>query len=116
MSVVSVEDDIIAAGAQLIWVMEQTAASAPGTADNCYSFMDQLGSTQGLCVGDSQTQPTPGTFDTSPFSIARGFDILVPRASMKVVFTTNHGTTSGNDNLTGPELLVEIQALAAALP
>lgn len=116
MSVVAVEDQIVAAGAELIWVMEQSPANAPGTADNCYTFMSALGSTQGWCVGDSQTQPVPGTFDISPFSINRGFDILVPRASMDVRFTTNHGTTSGNENITGAELLTEIQTLAASLP
>jgi hypothetical protein len=110
--VADVEDQIVAAGAQIIWVMEQAPNNAPGTADNCYDFMNLQGSTKGWCVGDSQTQPVPGVFDDSPFSIARGFDILVTRSTMVVEFSTNHGTTGGNENITGAELLAEVQALA----
>ncbi len=79
--------------------------------------MDVLGDPQvGWCVGDDQTQPVAGTFDDSPFSEFRGFDIIVPRSTMVVEFSTSHGTPSGNDNITGEELLVEVEAIVAALP
>lgn len=77
--------------------------------------MDSVGSTLGWCVGDSETMPVPGTFDESPFSIDRGFDIIVPRGGMDIRYTTNHGTVSGNENITGAELLVEVQAVVASL-
>lgn len=113
---VSVENDIIAAGAEIIWVLERSADNSPGTAEGCLSFMTQLGATKGWCVGDSQTQPTAYTFDNAPFSIGRGFDLIVPRSSMEVVFTSSHGTPTGNDNLSGAEILSAVQAAVAAAP
>lgn len=110
-----VEQQIVDAGAQIIWVLEQTTFGEPGTAENCRDFMDSVGSTLGWCVGDSETMPVPGTFDESPFSIERGFDIIVPRGGMDIRYTTNHGTVSGNENITGAELLVEVQAVVASL-
>lgn len=111
-----VEQDIIDAGAQIIWVLEQNTSQNIGTAADCRSYMDGKGSTQGWCVGDGMTSPVPGTFDDSPFSIARGFDMIVVRETMTVAFSSNHGTTAGNENLTGAELLAEVQAVVARLP
>lgn len=110
-----VEQAIVDAGAEIIWVLEQNAFLQPGTPEDCRNMMDSLGSTHGWCVGDSQTFPTPGAFDNSPFSQARGFDIIVPRGSMTIEFATNHGSPGGNENLTGEELLAEVQAIAASL-
>lgn len=73
--------------------------------------MDDEGSSLGWCVGDSRTQPTPGTFDTSPFSIGRGFDIIVPRDTMTIEYTTNHGTPSGNENPTGADVLQALREI-----
>ncbi|MEM9461391.1 MAG: hypothetical protein AAGF11_44920 [Myxococcota bacterium] len=111
-----VEQDIIDAGAQLIWVLEQNTSMNIGTAVDCRSFMDERGSTQGWCVGDGMTMPVPGTFDDSPFSIARGFDMIVVRETMTVAFSSSHGTPNGNENLTGEELLAEVEAVIAGLP
>ncbi len=110
-----VEQQIIDAGAEIIWVLEASGFGQPGTAAECRDFLDSHGSTQGWCVGDGETMPTPGTWDDSPFGLTRGFDIVVPRRSMEIVYSTNHGTGSGFDNITGEELLVEIQAIAAGL-
>lgn len=122
MSMAEVEDDIIAAGAEIIWVLEADALGVAGTAQSCMDFFDAFPSTyngltvdHGWCVGDAQTQPVSGTFDDSPFSIGRGFDIIVPRTTMEVVYTTNHGTPAGNENPTGAEVLAEIQAVIAGL-
>ena len=109
------EADIIDAGAEIVWVMEQNNILQPGTADNCRAWMDYIGSTDGTCVGDSQTQPVAGTFDNSPFSIARGFDMIVVRETMEIVWVTNHGTPFGNENLDGPAVLAEVQAAVAGL-
>jgi hypothetical protein len=129
---VGVEDDIVAAGAEIIWVLEADASGVPGTAASCMAFFDafpaQYGVTsdKGWCVGDGETVPVPGTFDNSPFSIGRGFDIVVPRVptslvpsptgEMTIVYTTNHGTPSGNENPTGAEVLADVQAIIAGLP
>ena len=110
-----VEQQILDAGAEIIWVLEQDAFVQPGTAQSCRDFVDSQGSTLGWCVGDGATQPVAGTFDDSPFSIGRGFDIIVPRETMEIVYTTNHGTPLGNENITGEELLAEIQAVAESL-
>lgn len=110
-----VEQEIVDAGAQIIWVLEQTTFGQPGTAESCQDFLDSMNSTQGWCVGDSETMPVPGTFDDSPFSIERGFDIIVTRSGMDIRYATNHGTTSGNENISGAELLAEVQAVVASL-
>lgn len=109
------EQEIEDAGAQIIWVLEQDQGGNDGTAFNCRSYMDGKGSTQGWCVGDVETMPLPGTFDDSPFSIERGFDIIVVRETMEVVFSTSHGTTGGNENITGEELLAEVRTVVDAL-
>jgi hypothetical protein len=75
-----------------------------------------VNSDKGWCVGDSQTLPTAYTFDNSPFSIGRGFDLLVPRGSMVIEFESSHGTPGGNENLDGAAILAEVQALVASLP
>ncbi len=112
-SVAQVEDEIIEAGAALIWVMEQNPLGQPGTAERCRDFMDGRGSEAGWCVGDGETVPEPGVWDESPFSVGRGFDIIVPRGSMEIVFTTNHGTPNGNENLDGDAVLdAVIEAVA----
>lgn len=116
MSVVAVEDQIVAAGAELVWVMERTAANAPGTAENCMSFMTQIGATKGWCVGDSQTSPTAFAFDDSPFSVGRGFDMIVPTQSMVVRYSSSHGSSAGNDNPSGQDVLAELQTIIASLP
>jgi hypothetical protein len=112
---VQVEQQILDVGAQIIWVLEADSFGQPGTAEWCRTFVDSMGSQVGWCVGDGQTIPTPGTFDDSPFSIGRGFDIIVPRSTMEIVFSTSHGTPLGNENITGEELLAAVQAVADGL-
>lgn len=110
-----VEDQIVEAGAEIIWVLEQNQFLQAGTAEDCRTILDSFGSTHGWCVGDGQTQPTPGVFDASPFSIQRGFDIIVPRQTMQIVYSTSHGTPMGNENITGEELLAKVQEVVAGL-
>jgi hypothetical protein len=104
--VAEVEDEIVGAGAQIVWVLEQDPTGVDGTAITCASVMDDVGSGPvGVCVGDGETQPVPGTFDDSPFSLYRGFDMVMPRRTMEILWTTTHGTPSGNDNLEGTDVL-----------
>ena len=111
-----VEQQIIAEGAEIIWVLEQNAFLQPGTAQECRTILNGLGSQVGWCVGDGETIPMPGVFDNSPFSQARGFDIIVPRSTMEIVFSTSHGTPQGNENISGEELLTQVQMVADSLP
>lgn len=106
-----VEEDIIAAGAQIIWVLEVDSRGRPGTAEACRAFMDTRGSDKGLCVGDSATMPVARVFDNSPFAIGRGFDILMLRNEMKITWVSTHGTPSGNENLTGADVLAQVRML-----
>lgn len=106
-----VEESIIQEGVEIIWVLEEDGSFQPGTATSCRTFMNQRGSNNGWCVGDGQTMPNPGVFDSSPFSIARGFDIIVRRSDMTILWATSHGTPAGNDNLTGQQVLDEIRLL-----
>ena len=109
-----VEQDFDQAAVEIIWVLEQTATLQPGTAENCRDTMDGYGSEAGWCVGDSQTEPEPGAFDDSAFSRGRGFDMLVLRDSMEIVYSTSHGTTAGNENPTGDEVLAEVREILNA--
>jgi hypothetical protein len=109
------EQAIIEAGAEIIWVLEQDRMFQPGTAESCRALLDQADSVLGWCVGDSQTEPEQGIFDTSPFAEGRGYDFIVDRRTMEIVWTTTHGTTSGNENLSGEEVLAAVQAAAEAL-
>lgn len=106
-----VEESFLSENVEIIWVLEEDTSFAAGTAEGCRTFMNGRGSDKGWCVGDGQTQPTPGVFDSSMFSIARGFDMLVRRSDMRILYTTSHGTPQGNDNLTGPELLDAVRAV-----
>ncbi|MEL7369381.1 MAG: hypothetical protein AAFN74_10745 [Myxococcota bacterium] len=105
-----VEEDILAEGAQIIWVLQADARSSPGTAESCRQFMLSRGSDKGICVGDGQTQPTAGVFDNSPFAERRGYDVLMRRSEMKVLWVSTHGTTAGNENLSGQEVLEIIRS------
>lgn len=106
-----VEEQIIAEGVELIWLLEEDSAFRAGTAQSCRTFMNQRGSNNGWCVGDGETMPTAGVFDNSSFSIARGFDMVVRRSDMRILWTSSHGTPAGNENLTGQEVLDQIRTL-----
>ena len=112
-----VEDEITDAGAQIIWVLEQGRAQEPGTAELCDGVLDDLGGgDQGLCVGDAETEPVAGVFDESPFSVYRGFDMILPRTTMEILWTSSHGTPEGNENPTGEEVLDAVRQVIAELP
>lgn len=115
----AIEDQFNAAGAQIVWVLTETASFEPGTATTCRDFVNTRGSAGGICVGDSQTMnqmiPSTTTWDDSPFALGRGIDIIVVRSTMVIAEAYSHGTPSGNDNLTGEELLARVQAVVAGL-
>jgi len=75
------------------------------------SILDTESSTAGLCAGDAETGPVAGAFDNFALAIARGFDILVRRNDMRIVYVTTAGTPAGNENLTGAEVLQDIKDL-----
>ena len=104
------EEAILAEGVQIIWVLEADIQQTPGTSISCRNFVNGQGSDKGLCAGDGETAPVSGVFDGSPFSVGRGFDMLVRRSDMEIVFEFSHGSPGGNDNKTGAQLLAEIQA------
>jgi hypothetical protein len=106
--VAEIEADLATNNIALIYVLEQDQSFTDGTATLCRDYMDGRGSTGGICVGDAQTQPTAGAWDDSPLAIGRGFDIVVERATMRILYQTTHGTPAGNENLTAEELLSEI--------
>lgn len=119
----AVEDRLLEAGAQIIWVLEQTPSFEPGTASACRAFVDSRGSRRGLCVGDSETMgqmiPSMSTWDDAPFSnetgTGRGFDLIVSRRDMVIRAAPTHGTGGANENLTGEELLARVNEVIAGL-
>lgn len=106
----------MAAGAEIIWVLEEDHQFNPGTAKLCMDTMDALDTPPvGWCVGDDQTRPEPGTFDASPFAEGRGFDFIVPRSTMTIEWVSNHGSPAGNDNPTAQDVLEAVQSVVAEL-
>jgi hypothetical protein len=99
------DDQIEAAGAGIIWVLEANSRSQPGTAQSCYDTIRGFGADRGVCVGDGETAPVARAFDNSPFAIGRGFDLIVPRDTMVIEYISTHGTPSGNENADGQEIL-----------
>lgn len=93
-------------------MLEQSAIGQPGTAETCRDTLDSYDSNNGWCVGDGETEPVAGTFDDSPFSIGRGFDIIIDRSTMEIVWTSSHGTPSGNENLDGEDVLRAVRDFA----
>lgn len=109
-------EDIEAAGARILWVLEEDVSGAPGTAASCDASMTELGvGPVGWCVGDGQTEPVPGTFDDSPFSVDRGFDMIVVRQTMQIVWSSSHGSPAGNDNPSGDEVLDRVRQVIGSL-
>lgn len=113
-SVAQVEEQIIDEGAAIIWVLQQSSGFQDGTAQLCRDFMDGRGSNNGYCVGDSQSMPTPFLFRDASFSNGRGVDVIVRRSDMQIVFDAGHGTTGGNENLDGNDILAAVQQAVAA--
>ena len=110
----ALDDDFNAAGAEIIWVLEQGPAFEDGTADNCFDTLQTLGADQGWCVGDDETDaPYADVWDDSPFAVGRGFEVIVRRSTMTIEFASSHGSVGGNDNLTAAELLAEVEAVVA---
>ena len=114
-----IEDQFIAAGAQIIWVLTETSSFQPGTAVRCREFLQTRGSSAGWCVGDSQTMgqsvPSTTTWGDSPLALGRGIDLIVSRSDMVVRESFKHGTPAGNDNLSGGELLARVRAVIDSL-
>ena len=102
-------------------MLTQTGGFQQGTATTCREFMEASprNSDAGWCVGDGQTMgqstPSDSTWTDSPLALGRGYDLIVSRRDMVLRDAPTHGTPSGNDNLTGAELLVRVQAVIDAL-
>jgi hypothetical protein len=107
------QDAIVDAGAQIVWVLEADPSFEPGTAELCVDVMGDLGGERGWCVGDGQTLPTAGVFDDSPFSEERGFEMIVAPSTMEVLWSSSHGSTAGNDNLDGDDVLEAVEQAVA---
>lgn len=106
----------MAEGAQIIWVLEQDPTLQPGTAEGCMEVMDALNDpASGWCVGDEQTEPVPGAFDDSPFSVNRGFDMIVPTRTMRIAYTTSHGSSPDDENPSGQEVLEALRDIVDGL-
>jgi hypothetical protein len=106
--VAAVEQDILAAGAYIIWVQQLQVNNQPGTAENCVlKRMEDLSGVPryGMCVGDGETEPVAGTWNRSPFRVNRGTDVIVRKSDMRIMHGGPHGTPTRNDDLTGEELL-----------
>lgn len=101
----NVSEDIQAEGVQIIWVLQQSSVGQGGTAEGCLDFFTGEGASTGICVGDAEVFEQRDAFQDSPFASGRGFDMLVRRSDMNIVFTTSHGSGGGNDNISGNELL-----------
>lgn len=96
-------------------MLEQGRLYEDGTAEECRDVMDQTEAEAGWCVGDDETLNEPDAWDDSPFSIGRGFDIIVTRQDMVIQYSTNHGTPTGNENVSGEDVLQAVRDVLADL-
>ena len=96
--------------AAIVWVLEADRSLRPGTAEACRGFMDAQGSMSGLCVGDGETMPEPAAWDDGDVAVGRGFDVIVRRSDMRVLWSTTHGTTANNENIDGEAVRDAVQA------
>ena len=103
------------AGAEIIWVLEQASfTDEDGTAETCMEVMDVFGSQDvGWCVGDDELMPVDSQFDESDLADGRGFDLIVDRSTMEIVWVSTHGTPSGNENLEGADVLAAVEDATA---
>jgi len=109
--VADLDEDFNAAGAEIIWVLEQGPRFEDGTAANCVTTMQDLGATTGWCVGDDETLPAADVFDDSDLANNRGFDLIVPRSTMRIEWVSTHGTGPNDENPEGEDVLAEVQAV-----
>ncbi len=94
--------------------MEQNGFGQPGTTETCNEQRISLGFDAGYCVGDGLTEPGEAVFDDSPFSVARGFDMIIDRETMEIVWVSSHGSTPGNENPSGEDVLQAVRDAVAA--
>lgn len=114
--VAQIDEQIAAEGAEIIWVLEADVEIEPGTAVGCMDVMDELSDpTHGWCVGDGQTWPDAGIFDDSPFSVNRGFDMIVDARTMRIEWVSNHGSPAGNENPSAAEVLAALQDVVSKI-
>lgn len=110
-----IDEDFNAAGAEIIWVLEQGPRLEDGTAANCVDTLTDLGATTGWCVGDDETLPEPDVWDDSPLANNRGFDLVVPRSTMRIEWVSTHGTGPNDENVEGQDVLAEVEKVLQGL-
>ena len=95
------EDEIIASGTQIIWVMSQS--SNFGTASNALAqdfYNDTIRSSVGIRVGDDETSIVDA-FDTSNFRGGRGLWMVVKKAGLIVEHEDSLGPYPSVDEILG---------------
>lgn len=104
------EAEYIAAGAQVIWMLQETTGFQPATSAQTHEFYESsIASDVGLRVGDAETQPIAGAFENSPFiDTDRGFVMIVRKRDMKIVYENTHGNER---TLNGQTLLDAVRAV-----
>jgi len=106
-----IEDQYIAEGAQVIWMLQTPAnfQTADGVAAQDYAE-DTVNSDVGIRVGDDDTLPNAGAFRDSSFITSnRGFVMIVRKRDMQIVFEE---TTGNAREISAEELLDEVRNVA----
>ena len=99
------EDQFIAADAQIIWMLQENQSAQLATSQDTENFFssDPNTSDVGIRVGDAETLPVAGVFEASPFIESdRGFGMVVRKSDMRIIFAEFHGNER---NLTAQDLL-----------
>lgn len=103
-----VEDEFAAAGARVIWVLNENISFQLATSQDAQNYYrDTIASALGVAVGDAETSPDVGAFNDTPIiTSGRGFVMVVRRSDMQVTYSVNYSSSSA------AALLAEVQAAA----
>lgn len=89
------EDEIIATGTQIVWLLQDTQSFDDAGGQDSFDFFSSLSVESGVFVGDLTTEPNLSTDDArttwednnvNSFRSSRGSTMLVRKRDMQIVF------------------------------
>ena len=92
------EDEIIATGTQIVWLLQETTGFDNASGQDSLDFYTSVSASSGLFVGDLTTDPNLSTDEArttwednnvNSFRTSRGSTMLVRKRDMQIVFGGN---------------------------
>ncbi len=91
-----IEAQFTAENVQLIWVLNENSSFQLASSQEAeHYYRDTIASEIGIAVGDSETSPDSGAFNSTPIiTSGRGFVMVVRRSDMQVTYSVNYSSTN----------------------